>query len=750
MSNKLISNFDEQNVDIAHVRKCENGWDSPHILIKHLEGTAKLAGKFAGKFYSDRWGEVLGLAHDAGKGRPIWQKYIRSKNKYDEEAHLEGKPGKIPHAIYGARMVEEQFGVKGRFLAYCIAGHHTGLPDWVSGVAPQSSLKFQYQKFKPKELEEVPTYIRSRIQSFSLTNPPWKFSCGMDSSLWIRMLYSCLVDADFLDTESYMDSERASDRGIYSSISDLLMRYNRFIKKFEERSEKSNINKIRQSIRAKCTQKAREPQGIFSLTVPTGGGKTLSSLAFALIHATTHQMDRIIYVIPYTSIIEQNTNVFRQVLGTENVVEHHSTLDEKDSTMRTRLACENWDAPFIVTTNVQFFESLFSAKSSRCRKLHNIVNSVIILDEAQLLPVELLGPILKTMQLLVDRYHVTFVIATATQPAFGKHDSGYDHFPGLVKINEIMDDIPSLFDSLKRVDIKFPQDLKASSSLEEIRDQLIRYEQVLCIVSDRKSCRELYKLMPEGSLHLSALMCGEHRSRKIEEIKRKLKKGETVRVISTQLVEAGVDIDFPIVFRSLSGLDSIAQAAGRCNREGKLPEHGKVIVFNPPRKTKPGILRKAEETTRSLVSTAQGDPLNQEVFERYFSQLYWKANSLDSKGLIPLLSPSGNDLSISFRTASKKFRIIDDSMQKTIIVKYGEGVKLINDLKLNGPSITLMRKLQRYTVSVYNHDFEQMLKRGSIEESQPNIFALTSELEYRDDIGLVIEENLYDAEVFIQ
>ena len=299
---------------------------------------------------------------------------------------------------------------------------------------------------------------------------------------------------------------------------------------------------------------AGEDQGIFSLSVPTGGGKTLSSLAFALEHAIKHKLDRIIYVIPYTSIIEQNADVFRNAVGDDQVVEHHSNLEENDSTPKSRLACENWDAPIIVTTSVQFFESLFAARSSRCRKLHNIVKSVVVLDEAQLVPVDYLSPILKTMQLLVDHYEVSFVISTATQPAFKERIVGGKRFPGLKNVKEIMGedkDVDLLYQSLKRNHIQFPSDIYITASWEEIADQLQQYEQVLCIVSDRKSCRELHSLMPRGTFHLSALMCGQHRSQIIKTIKKKLQNKETVRVISTQLVEAGVDFDFPVVYRAL-------------------------------------------------------------------------------------------------------------------------------------------------------------------------------------------------------
>jgi CRISPR-associated endonuclease/helicase Cas3 len=300
--------------------------------------------------------------------------------------------------------------------------------------------------------------------------------------------------------------------------------------------------------------------------------------------------------------------------------------------------------------------------------------------------------------------------------------------------------------------VQFPADLNTVSSWDEIAEKLSTYEQVLCIVSDRKSCRELYKLMPDGTYHLSALMCGQHRSEKIVEIKEKLKEGQSVRVISTQLVEAGVDLDFPVVYRALAGLDSIAQAAGRCNREGKLSDPGKVIVFVPPRKAPQGLLRKAADTALSLILGNGKDPLNYGMFEKYFAELYWKANSLDKEGITNLLDPQHNDskeCSIYFRTAAKKFRIIDDSIQKTIFVRYGEGDRLIESLKTNGPDRWLLRKLQRYSVNIYSVEVDRMRIRGAIEEVYPQIFALSSKLDYSESTGLIVEETPYDPEKFI-
>ena len=736
---------------IAHVAKDVDGnWIEPHLLVEHLEKVGEIAGEFASKFNSKEWGMLAGVVHDAGKARMSWQKYLRVKSEYLVDGlDLAGSAQNVRHAIHGAKLVEIVHGKGiGRIISYCVAGHHVGLQDWSSSEgAGQASLEFQMSQVK--DLEEVHQFVWNKARSINKLVPPLMFSMdGLEMSLWIRMLYSCLVDADFLDTEAYMEPERSIERSGFCSISELLNRLNHYNDLLVQKADNSPLNRIRREIREKCVQMGRQPQGVFSLSVPTGGGKTLSSLAFALEHAKKHNLSRVIYVIPYTSIIEQNADQFRKALGDDQVIEHHSSIDEGSSTYKSRLAAENWDAPIIVTTSVQFFESLFANKSSRCRKLHNIVNSVVVLDEAQLLPVGYLQPILETMQLLVDYYGVTFVICTATQPALGSRIIDGHKFKGLRDIHEIIGDeteVKKLYDSLKRVEVHFPDNLHYTSTWEEIAEELVAYEQVLCIVSDRKSCRDLHALMPKDTYHLSALMCGEHRSRVIEEIKDKLKQKMPCRVISTQLVEAGVDIDFPVVYRAFAGLDSIAQAAGRCNREGKLSKPGKVVVFMPPSKPPVGLLRKAAETTHSIIASMDDiDPLNHSIFEKYFAELYWKANSLDEKGIIKLLKPELTECGIFFKTAAERFQIIDSTRQRTILVRYGEGSKLIELLKYRGPDRSLMRRLQRYTVNVYTNHFYAMLQRGSIEEVHPEIYALTSEIEYDQKIGLLVDETLFN------
>ena len=446
---------------IAHVTKNADGsWADPQSLEEHLLGTARLAESFATAFGSGPWGYAEGIGHDTGKATEIWQRYLCTKSGYDEDAHLETKVGKQEHSTPGAKLIEEALGKGiGRILSYCIAGHHAGLADWLGS---QGALAFRLQNTSS---EGIHGKFREQVVLHRPSRPPWKFdSAGLDMSLWIRMLFSCLVDADFLDTEAYMSPEKKTDRGAYLPLRKLLILFNAHMAE-KTRTALGNaetaVNRARQQVLADCRSAAQLEPGLFSLTVPTGGGKTLSSMAFALEHAVKYGKERVIYVIPYTSIIEQNADVFREAVGRDQVVEHHSNLDDADSTPCSRLAAENWDAPIIVTTSVQFFESLFAAKTSRCRKLHNIANSVVVLDEAQLVPVEYLEPILATMKLLCEHYKVSFVMCTATQPAFEQRDD-FPSFPGFLKgsVREIIRDVPTLYSGLKRVEFEPPADYK--------------------------------------------------------------------------------------------------------------------------------------------------------------------------------------------------------------------------------------------------------------------------------------------------
>ncbi|MEQ1674895.1 MAG: CRISPR-associated helicase Cas3', partial [Candidatus Nitrotoga sp.] len=564
--------------------------------------------------------------------------------------------------------------------------------------------------------------------------------------LWLRMLFSCLVDADFLDTEAFMDGDKAAARSGYRDIADLMDRFDKYMAALAVNADNTPVNIIRADILRQCRDKAAHAPGLFSLTVPTGGGKTLSGMAFALQHAIQHKKQRIIYVIPYTSIIEQTAGIFRDIFG-DNVVEHHANLDPDKEDARSRLATENWDAPIIVTTNVQFFESLFAARTSRCRKLHNIVNSVVVLDEAQLLPPEFLQPIADVMNQLATHYDVTFVLSTATQPALGSFQPfGGKLFRGLENVREIMDNQDALYQQLKRVEVSIPADLQTPRDWESVAAELLLHPSVLCIVSRRDDARELHRLMTakedgKDTLHLSALMCGEHRSRIIRYIKWRLKKNKPLRVISTQLVEAGVDVDFPVVYRALAGLDSIAQAAGRCNREGKQDGLGRVVVFVPPKPAPIGLLRQAEAISRTLLFGNKRDVLGREIAKQFFEHLYVRAPSLDKYGIHELLTQDARDCLIQFRTVAEKFRLIDDSAYQTILVRYGDGSELLRRLEIEGPHRKLMRKLQRYSVNIPKRVFVQLHQQGDVQESKrlPGMFIQVGNTLYDKSLGVVTD-----------
>lgn len=524
---------------------------------------------------------------------------------------------------------------------------------------------------------------------------------------------------------------------------------------------------MRADVLRQCRDKAALPVGFFSLTVPTGGGKTLSSLAFALQHAQAHGQRRVIYAIPYTSIIEQTADVFREVfkdLGDEVLIEHHSQADasDKDETARSRLACENWDAPLIVTTNVQLFESLFAAKTSRCRKLHNLVNSVIVLDEAQQLPPEFLQPILDVLNLLVKHYGVTVVFCTATQPALSTTDY-FDASKNLrgpeTPVREIIDNPDALFDALKRVEVQLPPNWNISTPWADIAAQLAEEDCVLAIVSTRKAARELHRMLPSGTLHLSALMCGAHRKAVIEQIKARLKAKregtdfEPLRVVSTQLVEAGVDIDFPVVYRALAGLDSIAQAAGRCNREGRLEGKGRVVVFVPQERPPLGHLRKGADACISTLHGNTADPLARSLFATYFQKFY-QSVELDSKGVCKLLTVEPKTLGVQFCSAAEAFRLIDDEDSATVVVRYEprreELDMLLATLASKGPERWLMRKLQRYTVSIHKRVADKMLGQGDLTLPMPGLYVQKQADNLYDlTLGLKLDDDLFNPAGFV-
>ena len=729
---------------IAHVRETPRGFVT-HGLREHLAGTARRAAAFGKAFGGEQWASVAGWWHDLGKYRPEFQHYIRTASGFDPEAYLEGAPGRVDHSTAGAIHAVRQWGVHGRVLAYLIAGHHAGLPDWEKlGEGTGGSLRerLAQSRLLDEALEQAPAELHS------LDQPEFRVLGGADGfALWVRMLFSCLVDADFLDTEAFMDGEKAAQRGGHPPLSELCGRFDVHMKALMASAPDTPVNRLRRQILDDCRRAAKQPPGFFSLTVPTGGGKTLSGMAFALKHAIAHGKRRIIHVIPYTSIIEQTADIFRDIFD-DAVVEHHSSLDPDQETARSRLAAENWDAPVVVTTGVQFFESLFAARTSRCRKLHNLIDSVVVLDEAQLLPPGFLQPILDALNLLVAHYGVTIVLSTATQPALGsrKNSFGQIVLRGLDEVREIVPDPDALYRQLERVKIRLPADFSRGQDWGDIAAEIEQHDSVLAIVNTRRHARELHALLPKDTVHLSALMCGQHRSDVITDIKAKLKAGEPVRVVSTQLVEAGVDLDFPVVYRALAGLDSIAQAAGRCNREGRL-DKGEVVVSVPPEPAPPGVMRRAAAKTVSVLSIHDDEPLARANFGHFF-RLFYDDSNLDECGIAELLTPKGrgdDSLRVQFRSAARKFRLIDDA-GKQVLVRYHSSEEdntinqLLSRLKNEGPSRWLMRKLQRYSVNVSDWHFKQLQEDSQIEEIWPGIWAqIDGTTIYSPDLGLTLE-----------
>jgi CRISPR-associated endonuclease/helicase Cas3 len=709
-----------------------------HLLEEHLRETSRLAGEFAAVFGGGEWGRLAGLWHDLGKFSDQFQRYIRVVNDPDMRI---GKNGG-DHSTAGALHALEKFGMLGRIFAYPIAGHHAGLPDWNEGGPASLAQRLQHVEHLEKA---IAAGIPEDILNQSAPTERAKSGTNISRSFWLRMLFSCVVDADFLDTEAFFEPDMVWERGGYPLLATLQPFFDEFMRKKQAAADDTPVNRIRAGILRQCTAKATHASGIFTLTVPTGGGKTLSSLAFALKHAVIHGQRRVIYVIPYTSIIEQTANQFRKVWkdAGDVVIEHHSNLDVEDERRenpRSRLACENWDAPVIVTTTVQFFESLFASRTSRCRKLHNIAGSVVILDEAQLLPPDFLNPVLEVISELQKNYGVTVVFCTATQPAFGPHKTLDFDFKGLSGMTEIMDDPAALFDKLKRTELSIMGDLQEPQGWDDVAGCLKVHDSSLCIVNRRDDARTLWELMPEGTFHLSALMCGAHRSKKIDEIKQRLKDKQPTRVISTQLVEAGVDVDFPVVYRALAGLDSVAQAAGRCNREG-LREKGNVFVFTPPSKIPAGHLRQAAEIGRTLLTSNRSDALTPDGFEEFFRTFYWmRGDRLDKENIIDLLK-NDSQLQVSFREASKRFKLIDEAAQAQVIVRYHND-DLLARLERELPDRRLKRKLQRYVVNLPRRLHGQLLASGAIREIHHGIFLQSHGALYDENLGFCPDKSI--------
>lgn len=700
----------------AHsLENCQEGWQ---LLSEHLKNVSIIAGDFASSFGARDWGEFAGLLHDAGK------------YSFEFQQRLKGMPIKVDHSTAGAKIALNCLQNPGYLLAYVIAGHHSGLPDGGSEVDGSSLWGRLYK--------EIPDYSEF-FTEFEIDSPSLKVNLGRPSypgfslSFFIRMLFSCLVDADFLDTEQFYSPEKESIRGSFPNLNVFNERLTRHTDSIAAMADDTLVNRERLHVRRCCQDAAESKKGIFTLTVPTGGGKTLSSLEFAMKHAQKHGMDRIIYAVPFTSIIEQNAAVFRRALGDDAILEHHSNFDydegENDDNYYLSLASENWDAPIIVTTNIQFFESLMANKSSRCRKLHNIANSVIILDEAQTLPDPLLYPCLAILEELAARYGSSVVLCTATQPNL---DSLWGEG---IKPLEIIPDADRLYEVLgKRIEVK---DAGVQTD-KELSEKLNAHKQVLCVVNTRKHARKLFELLDEteGNYHLSACMSPIHRSQKIKEIRERVAMGEQCRVISTQLIEAGVDLDFPIVFRSIAGIDSIAQAAGRCNREGKSGK-GEVWFFRPEQGVPDGWFLRMAALGEKVLREYE-DPLSPQAIKRFFELRFdLEGEDLDKYRFIRRFEETAKQLRFPFKEVAEEFKFIEEQTVPIVIAIDDECINLLRKAEYSQSPGQFARKLQKYTVNIMPWELQAYEKAGLVHKLAGLFNVLEDDYYYDQNLGLL-------------
>lgn len=680
------------------------------LLREHLKNVAELAGAFARTIGSPKEGERVGILHDRGKYAPAGQ-----ERQLDPE-----HAAPVDHSSAGVQMAARV--LKDIPAAFAIAGHHGGLPD-----AGEEAFRKRFTK--PLTGADDPSAWASENSVSAETDVPEWVTRRLESpeaAMYIRMLFSCLVDADFLDTERAIQGEKP--RGGFAEIPELLEKLNRHVAPWLE-SPRNEICARRNEVLARCLRGGDEEKGLFTLTVPTGGGKTVASLAFALSHAKARGLRRVIYVVPYTSIVEQTADVFSDILGRENVLEHHSQAElggedgEDLAAMRRRLACENWDASVIVTTAVQFFESMYARSTSRCRKLHNIAESVVIFDEAQMLPVGLLKPCVSVIAELVRHYGATAVLCTATQPALGR--LFVERAPEL-RTRELAPAPDGLFEFFRRVSFVREGELTDA----EVAERLAGAEQVLAIVNTRRRAREIFQMLPaDGRFHLSTLMTAEDRLKTLSIIRERLKRGERCRVVSTSLVEAGVDVDFPAVWREMAGLDSILQAAGRCNREGsRAAEVSRVHIFEGEGRVNPEWMLRIAPA--KAVLEAHSELHSREAIAMYFRRLIWARGdeSLDQPRIMQ------SESRLHFRQTAENFRMIDDRGARTVYIPTEKNGDDLNALRNGAVSRALMRRLGRSAVNVTGHEYDSLRKSGAVEDHAA------------EGYGILLKKDVYSAQ----
>ncbi len=724
-------------------------------LASHLLGTAMLAEGFASEFGSGNAARASGALHDLGKYCRQFLDYISGKASSGGDHSLAGALAIIESAIPREKAVA-------RILAYGISGHHAGLAD-------HAELEDRYDRSynKPDDIwrEEIATDFGVLFPRFNLSADPT--SAAFQLAFWGRMVFSCLVDADYKDTERFYAAEdgREIDRDwpvLRQDIDQLIARFDAHMAEIHKRADSSELNVLRADVLSHVRARAAQPQGIFTLTVPTGGGKTLASLGFALDHAKRHNLRRIVYAIPFTSIIDQNAAIFREVLGDAYILEHHSSIDQEkfdpkhplEQLNKLKLAMEDWAAPVIVTTNVQLFESLFANRPSKCRKLHSLANSIVILDEAQALPLGLLRPCMAALDELVKHYGVTVVLCTATQPAIDK--LAFKEGAGLEIRAELAPDPVGLARKLTRVRIEHGAVLDDDQLVGALR----AHDQALVIVNSRRHALGLYRKVVaeglDGVVHLTTRQYAVHRREILKRVRQNLVDQKPCRLIATSLIEAGVDVDFPRVWRAEAGLDQVLQAAGRCNREGRRPVDDSIVTvfkaqgYKPPSQFEPLVA--AFGRTAAKVDGL----LSPEAIRLYFQELYWQQGAqLDSKAILQAfaMNERGARPAFDYRTVATNFRMID-SAQMPVIINDNPKVQEVFD-RLQSSKVSpgkAARDLQPFVVQVQPRDLVALTANGSVVHHRPDLwadqFAVLNRSElYTSRSGLIWEDadQLYNS-----
>jgi CRISPR-associated endonuclease/helicase Cas3 len=681
----------------AHTPNSAGQW---HGLQAHLQATAAMARAFADRFGAGDLAHYAGLWHDMGKFHPQFQAYL--------QACAQGKRAQPhPHARYGAAYAARHCPL----LAFPIMGHHAGMPDLSDLKARLTQVADMPQAEQPA-LRAIPALAPAQVQF-----PQWlRHNDPLQAEMLVRMLFSCLVDADFLDTEAHFNQQRAAQRPQRYNLHALWQQFEQNQNALLASAPPTPVNAVRRAVYQDALQAASGKPGLYALTAPTGAGKTRALLAFALQHALANELERVIVALPYTSIIDQTAEVYRQILGNNVVLEHHSALEVDDlsetALEQHRLLSENWDAPLIVTTFVQLFESLFSNLPSRCRKVHRLARSVIVLDEVQTLPVELLEPTVHALQQLIDDYGATVLLSTATQPALDR--IALTNPPVQVVANPAQH-----FQTLRRVD--YHVDL-TPRDYNWLADAIAAREQIMVVLNTRKDAiatlDALHDRCPElaGVFHLSTLLCPAHRREVLAEVRRRLADGAPCRLVTTQVVEAGVDLDFPVVMRAVGPLDRIVQAAGRCNREGRLAR-GEVIVFDLAQGSSPrGAYRTGTDEARISLQQPNADLHQPDTYRDYFERLY-QGVRLDREDIQQARQR------FQFETVAQKYRLIRDDTCPVVVM--GHNPDAVNALLQQGRAMVQAggmlpriwrQRLHAYTVNLYRREADALRQQGLIQD----------------------------------